>query len=77
MTLILREADVRAVLTMSDTMRVLDAAFRRQAAGEARNQPRRRVVLPEGRGVLHVLSAYVPGMPGYPEADGPGLVAGP
>lgn len=74
MTLILREADVRAVLTMSDTMRVLDAAFRRQAAGEARNQPRRRVVLPEGRGVLHVLSAYVPGMPGHPEADGPGLV---
>ena len=74
MTLVLREADVRAVLTMSDTMRVLDAAFRRQAAGEARNQPRRRVVLPEGRGVLHVLPAYVPGTPGHPEADGPGLV---
>lgn len=74
MTLVLREADVRAVLTMSDTMDVLDAAFRRQAAGDARNQPRRRVVLPEGRGVLHVLPAYVPGMPGHPEADGAGLV---
>jgi ornithine cyclodeaminase/alanine dehydrogenase-like protein (mu-crystallin family) len=74
MTLILREADVRAVLTMADTMRVLDAAFRRQAAGEARNQPRRRVVLPEGRGVLHVLPAFVPGMPGHPEEDGPGLI---
>ncbi|HEX5439635.1 MAG TPA: ornithine cyclodeaminase family protein [Ktedonobacterales bacterium] len=74
MTLILREADVRAVLTMSETMRVLDAAFRRQAVGEARNQPRRRVVLPEGRGVLHVLPAYVPGTPGHPEADGPGLM---
>lgn len=74
MTLILREADVRAVLTMADTMRVLDAAFRRQASGEARNQPRRRVVLPAGRGVLHVLPAYVPGTSGHPEADGPGLV---
>ena len=48
MALILREDDVRAVLTMGDTMRVLEAAFRRQAAGEARNQPRRRVVLPDG-----------------------------
>lgn len=74
MTLILRETDVRAVLTMSDTMQVLDATFRRQAAGETRNQPRRRVVLPDGRGVLHVLSAFVPGTPGHPEADGPGLV---
>ena len=74
MALILREADVRAVLTMADTMRVLEAAFRRQAAGEARNQPRRRVVVPENRGVLHVLPAYTPGTPGHPEADGPGLV---
>ena len=74
MTLVLREADVRDVLTMADTMRVLDAAFRRQASGETRNQPRRRVVLPEGRGVLHVLPAYVPGTPGHPEEDGPGLV---
>lgn len=74
MALILRESDVRAVLTMGDTMRVLEAAFRRQAAGAARNQARRRVVLPESRGVLHVLPAYVPGTPGHPEADGPGLM---
>ena len=74
MALILREADVEAVLTMADTMRVLEAAFRRQAAGEARNEPRRRVVLPESRGVLHVLPAYAPGTPGHPEADGPGLI---
>jgi ornithine cyclodeaminase/alanine dehydrogenase-like protein (mu-crystallin family) len=73
-TLILREADVAAVLTMADTMRVLDAAFRRHAADEARNQPRRRVALPGGRGVLHVLPAYVPGTPGHPEAEGTGLV---
>lgn len=74
MTLVLREADVRAVLTMADTMRVLDAAFRRQAAGETRNQPRQRVVLPARRGVLHVLPAFVPGIPGHPEENGPGLV---
>ncbi len=74
MTLVLREDDVRAVLTMPDTVDVLDAAFRHQATGEARNQPRSRIVLPEARGVLHLLSAYVPGQPGHPEADGPGLV---
>jgi alanine dehydrogenase len=74
MTLVLREADVRAVLTMDDTIRVLDAAFRRLAAGEAINQPRRRIVVPGGRGVLHMLPAYVPGTPGHPQADGPGLV---
>jgi alanine dehydrogenase len=74
MALILREADVRAVLTMDDTMRVLEAAFRRQAAGEALNEPRRRVVIPGGAGVLHVLPAYVPGTPGHPEADGRGLI---
>lgn len=74
MTLILREADVRAVLTMEDTMRVLEGAFRRHAAGEALNHPRRRVELPGGAGVLHVLPAYVPGTPGHPEADSPGLV---
>lgn len=73
MTLLLREDDVRAVLTMPDTIAVLDAAFRRQAAGESRNTPRSRVVLPEARGVLHVLSAFAPGEPGHPERDGPGV----
>jgi len=74
MALVLREDDVRAVLTMPDVVDVLDAAFRRYAAGEAANRPRSRIVLPEGRGVLHVLSAYVPGQPGHPDRDGPGLV---
>jgi ornithine cyclodeaminase/alanine dehydrogenase-like protein (mu-crystallin family) len=73
MTLLLREDDVRAVLTMPDTIAVLDAAFRRQATGESRNTPRSRVVLPEARGVLHVLSAFAPGEPGHPERDGPGV----
>src|SRR5579885_2820914 len=74
MALVLREADVRAVLTMPATINVLEAAFRAQGSGNARNQPRRRIVLPEARGVLHMLSAYVPGTPGHPEAAGPGLV---
>ena len=74
MTLVLREEDVRAVLTMPDTIAVLDAAFRRQASGESRNVPRSRVVLPEARGVLHVLSASVPGEPGHPEREGHGVL---
>jgi len=74
MALVLREGDVRAVLTMPDTINVLEAAFRRQGEGLTRNQPRRRVILPEARGVLHLLSGYVPGIAGDPAADGPGLV---
>jgi ornithine cyclodeaminase/alanine dehydrogenase-like protein (mu-crystallin family) len=31
-------------------------------------------VLPDGRGVLHTMSAFVPGAPGQPEAVGPGLL---
>lgn len=74
MALVLREDDVRAVLTMPDVVNILDAAFRRQAAGDAANRPRSRIVIPEARGVLHVLSAYVPGQPGHPDREGPGLV---
>lgn len=74
MALVLREDEVRAVLTMPDTITVLEAAFRRQGLDETRNQPRSRIVLPEARGVLHVLSAFAPGEPGHPEREGPGLV---
>src|SRR5215469_10029972 len=73
MPVVLREEDVRAVLTMPDTIRVLEAAFFRQGEGLTRNQPRRRVILPQASGVLHVLSSYVPGIAGDPAADGPGL----
>jgi ornithine cyclodeaminase/alanine dehydrogenase-like protein (mu-crystallin family) len=72
--LVLREDDVRAVLTMSDTVNVLESAFRRQGQDQTRDQPRRRVLLPDGRGVLHTLSAFVPGMPARPEREGPGLL---
>ena len=74
MTLILREEDVRDTLTMPDTIRVVGAMFRRQGEGEVINQPRVRIVLPEGRGVTHTLPAWVPGQPGDPEAAGPGFV---
>jgi alanine dehydrogenase len=74
MTLILREEDVRDTLTMTDTMRVVESMFRRQGAGEVINQPRMRIVLPEGRGVMHTLPAWVPGQPGDPEAGGLGFV---
>jgi ornithine cyclodeaminase/alanine dehydrogenase-like protein (mu-crystallin family) len=72
--LVLREDDVRAVLTVPDAINVLEAAFRHQGTGDARNIPRSRVVLPAARGTLHVLSAFVPGQPGHPEVEGPGLV---
>jgi ornithine cyclodeaminase/alanine dehydrogenase-like protein (mu-crystallin family) len=61
MVLVLREEDVRQVLTMPDVVRTLDLTFRQLGAGEARNLPRERVVLPENRGVLHVLAAGLPG----------------
>jgi alanine dehydrogenase len=72
--LVLREDDVRSVLTMPETIAILEAAFRRQGEDATRIQPRRRVVLPDGRGVLHTMSAFVPGEPGRPEAGGPGLL---
>ncbi|HEY7781012.1 MAG TPA: ornithine cyclodeaminase family protein [Ktedonobacterales bacterium] len=61
MVLVLREEDVRQVLTMPDAVRILDLTFHQLGAGEARNLPRERVVLPENRGVLHVLAAGAPG----------------
>ena len=71
--LLLREDDVRAVLTVPAAIDVLEAAFRAQGEGRARNVPRSRILIPEGRGVLHLLSAYVPGEPGHPEREGAGV----
>jgi len=42
-TLFLREADVRTLLTMEDAIGALESAFRDWAEGRADNQPRRRV----------------------------------
>lgn len=53
--LLLREADVRAVLTMPDAVRCVEEAFGRQGRGEMRGQPRTRVRFPVG--TLNVLPA--------------------
>ena len=58
MTLLLREADVDRLVTMRDTIEALDAALRAQGAGQATNEPRRRVRVPGG--TLHVMSAALP-----------------
>lgn len=60
MTLVIREADVRRLLTMPDAIDALDIAFRDYATGQAQNVARQRIVLHEPRGVLHVLPAAVP-----------------
>lgn len=67
MALVLREEDVRRILTMPDAIRALDLAFRQLAAGDAQNLPRHRLVLPNGQGVLHMLPAAAPrqGVVGY------------
>ena len=57
MPLFLREADVKAVLTIDLALTALDAAFREWAAGRAQNQPRRRVA---AGAVLATMSAALP-----------------
>jgi ornithine cyclodeaminase/alanine dehydrogenase-like protein (mu-crystallin family) len=54
-TLILREADVRQVLTVADCIGWLEEAFRALGQGNARNISRARVKHPQG--TLHVLPA--------------------
>jgi len=56
-TIFLREADVKALLTMDATLAALESAFREWAAGGASNQPRRRVA---ADAVLATMSAALP-----------------
>jgi len=53
--LYLTESDVRRLLPMKVCIALVEAAFNRLAAGEALNQPRRRLVLP-GRSALHYMA---------------------
>jgi ornithine cyclodeaminase/alanine dehydrogenase-like protein (mu-crystallin family) len=57
MTLLLREAEVRTLITVGEAIDVLDAAFRDWADGHADNQPRRRVAAGI---VLATMSAALP-----------------
>jgi len=50
------ESDVRALLPMAQAIRLMQEAFERLAAGEAVNNPRRRLILPTGS-VLHYMAA--------------------
>ena len=55
MTRYLSEADVDQLLTMPDTLRVVEDAFRAWGEGRAVNHPRRRIRVPQG--FLHVMEA--------------------
>ena len=48
MALYLTEHDVESLLSMREAITALEQSFRAQARGEAINQPRRRLYLPEG-----------------------------
>ncbi|MGA3040013.1 MAG: ornithine cyclodeaminase family protein [Bryobacteraceae bacterium] len=53
--LYLTEKDVRDLLPLADCIDLMQTAFERLAAGEAINQPRRRLILPTGS-VLHYMA---------------------
>lgn len=55
MTLYLREQDVASLLAPGDAVPVIEESFRRLAAGEVDNQPRRRLEMDHGR--LAVMAA--------------------
>lgn len=60
MALLLREDDVRALLTMSDTTKVIEQAFAALGENKAQNRPRIRIKQPDG--VMHILAASIPTM---------------
>lgn len=57
--MILREADVERLAEMPPIVAAVEAAMRELGAGDAQNQPRRRVFAPGG--LLNVMFAAVPG----------------
>jgi alanine dehydrogenase len=65
MALLLREKQVRSLLSMRDTVAVLEEAFNALAQGKVKNQPRERLVFDDG--VLNILAASAPpfGVLGY------------
>lgn len=55
MALFLTEENVRQLLPMADALAQVEACFQALGTGQARNQPRRRIRLPDG--MMHVMSA--------------------
>lgn len=60
MALVLCEKDVHSLLSMRNTIDVLEQSFTALADGRAANNPRSRIITEQG--VLHVLTAAVPGL---------------
>jgi len=56
MSLLLTEADVKAILTMPLAMELVEESFKRLADGTAVSQPRRRLRLAE-KGLMHYMAA--------------------
>ena len=56
MTLLLSEKDVLATLDMATALDAVEESFRRQGAGQARSQPRRRLAMPD-RVLLNYMAA--------------------
>jgi alanine dehydrogenase len=54
-TLLITEHDVATLLTVSDCIAALEAAFERQGSGQVSNHPRRRLHAPDG--TFHVMEA--------------------
>ena len=59
MALILREADVQALIEMDDVIAAVESAMRELGEGKAQNEPRRRAFAPGG--LLNVMFASYPG----------------
>src|SRR5580700_9133294 len=63
MALYLTEADVTELLTMTEAVEAVEAAFKRQAEGLVINQPRRRLHMPNG--TFHSMAAADLGLGTY------------
>ena len=62
-TLYLKEEEVAALITVRETIDVLDQVFRDQATGSAINNPRNRLKMPGA--TLHMMPGAIPGYFGY------------
>ncbi len=58
MALLLRESEVERLLDMPTALEAVEEGLRQHGRGQASNQPRRRVFVPNG--ILHVMSAGMP-----------------
>src|SRR5436190_11269241 len=61
--LYLKEHDVEQLVSVRETIDILDTAFRDQATGRAWTNPRQRLRLPGT--TLHMMAAAIPGYFGY------------